>query len=173
MGKQIKWCSNECKQKSVNNKYQNYKSQQKRGRERKIEIVNIKGGSCEICGYNKSLAALSFHHLDPSTKKFGLDLRNLSNRKWDDILNELKKCQLLCMNCHIEIHQVFHFVNKNLVLLAIFLSIKVIDEGFHFGGDDFVLHESNLADCAKNTSVFFKYLYGAIAGQKAFGGTSL
>ena len=49
MGKQLKWCSNKCKQKSVNNKYQNYKSQQKRGRERKIEIVNIKGGSCENC----------------------------------------------------------------------------------------------------------------------------
>jgi hypothetical protein len=104
MGKQLKWCSNKCKQKSVNNKYQNYKSQQKRGRERKIEIVNIKGGSCENCGYNKNLAALSFHHLDPSFKKFGLDLRNLSNRKWDDILNELEKCQLLCMNCHAEVH---------------------------------------------------------------------
>lgn len=104
MGKQTKWCSNQCKNSSINSIYQNYQSQQKRGRERKIEIVNIKGGSCEICGYNKSLAALSFHHLDPSTKKFQLDLRNLSNRKWNNILNELEKCQLLCMNCHAEVH---------------------------------------------------------------------
>jgi hypothetical protein len=49
------------------------------------------------------------------------------------------------------------------------LSVKVIDEGFHFGGDDFVLHESNLPYSTKNTSVLFKYVYGAIAAQKVLG----
>jgi hypothetical protein len=103
-GKQVKWCSEKCKCGFSNNKHQNYQAQQDRGRERKLKLIEMKGGGCEICGYNKSLAALSFHHLDPSIKKIQLDVRSLSNRKWDVVLNEFEKCQLVCANCHMELH---------------------------------------------------------------------
>jgi hypothetical protein len=59
---------------------------------------------CEKCGYDKNSAALQFHHSEPINKLFSLDLRSLSNRKWDVILEEVKKCQLLCSNCHAEEH---------------------------------------------------------------------
>ena len=36
----------------------------------KIQCVEYKGGKCEICGYNKCIDALEFHHLDPSQKNF-------------------------------------------------------------------------------------------------------
>lgn len=62
-----------------------------------------KGGRCEICGYNKSNRALSFHHLDPSKKDFGLSDRGLT-RSWEKIRNEIEKCILLCANCHMEVH---------------------------------------------------------------------
>ena len=103
-GNQTKWCSVKCKQSTANNKFQNYQAQQERGRSRKRDLIKMKGGGCEICGYNKSLAALSFHHLDPSTKLFQLDIRSLSNRKINYILDEASKCQLLCSNCHMEVH---------------------------------------------------------------------
>lgn len=32
----------------------------------KQELVNYKGGKCQICGYNRCNEALEFHHLDPS-----------------------------------------------------------------------------------------------------------
>jgi len=56
------------------------------------------------CGYNKNHAALEFHHENPDNKDFQLDLRSLSNRKWDAIVREAGKCLLLCSNCHAEEH---------------------------------------------------------------------
>jgi 5-methylcytosine-specific restriction endonuclease McrA len=61
------------------------------------------GNKCQICGYSKSPRALSFHHLDPKTKKFGISMRGMT-RSWDKIESELKKCVLICSNCHAEVH---------------------------------------------------------------------
>lgn len=73
-------------------------------RERKLKLIEMSGGKCELCGYNKNYSALTYHHIDPSNKVFTLDSRNLSNTNWESILEEHKKCQLLCSNCHAEIH---------------------------------------------------------------------
>ena len=73
-------------------------------RKRKEYLVKMLGGHCSICGYNKSLSALSFHHKDPSTKLF--DISNNGNLlgDWDEVVAEAKKCKLLCLNCHAEFH---------------------------------------------------------------------
>lgn len=81
-----------------------YQSQQTRAYKRKLELVEAKGGKCQTCGYSKNLAALSFHHRDPSEKSFGIDARNISNRSMAAVLLEAEKCDLLCMNCHAEVH---------------------------------------------------------------------
>lgn len=81
-----------------------YKYQKKRGLERKKKIVDLHGGSCQICGYNRNLAVLEFHHKEPEKKSFKLDVRNLTNRKWESIIEEASKCRLLCANCHREEH---------------------------------------------------------------------
>ena len=62
------------------------------------------GGKCEACGYNKNASALHFHHTDSTLKLFKLDVRVLSNKRWDVILQETAKCKLLCSNCHAEMH---------------------------------------------------------------------
>lgn len=103
-GRQRKFCSRGCKNRFGNNAHQSYLAQQNRGRKRKIELVLEFGGQCKTCGYKKNFAALEFHHVDPATKSFQLDIRSLSNRKWSSILEEGKKCVLLCSNCHAEIH---------------------------------------------------------------------
>lgn len=68
----------------------------------KIKAVALMGGSCQICGYDRSVRALTFHHLDPSQKDFSISKRVKS---WDRVQEELKKCLLLCCRCHAEVHE--------------------------------------------------------------------
>ena len=75
---------------------------QKRRLKVKQLAVEYKGGKCEICGYSKCLAALEFHHLDSKEKDFNITTGN--NKSWKRIKLELDKCQLVCSNCHREIH---------------------------------------------------------------------
>ena len=67
----------------------------------KKEMVDYKGGKCEICSYDKSFRALQFHHIDPSTKDFNIGGVTSMN---EDVKKELDKCILVCANCHSEIH---------------------------------------------------------------------
>jgi hypothetical protein len=69
----------------------------------KIKCVDYKGGKCEQCGYNKSLRALSFHHIDPLKKDFQISGSHC--KSWKSIQIELDKCLLLCANCHMEKHE--------------------------------------------------------------------
>jgi hypothetical protein len=101
---QKKYCSRACKNINNNQVLQSYEAQRARGRKSKLELIRIKGMQCEVCGYSRNYAALEFHHTDPASKDFQLDLRSLSNRRWDAILAEVKKCLLLCSNCHAELH---------------------------------------------------------------------
>jgi len=79
-----------------------YEIQKSRWISRKIEAVELMGGKCCKCGYSKNFNALQFHHLDPSQKDF--DWNQLRLRSWNSVVLELKKCILVCGNCHCEIH---------------------------------------------------------------------
>jgi hypothetical protein len=73
----------------------------------KQKCVEYKGGRCELCGYNKCIGALEFHHKDPKEKDFTIakaKLTTFSNK----ITEELDKCALLCANCHRETHNGLH-----------------------------------------------------------------
>jgi hypothetical protein len=69
----------------------------------KKKAVDYKGGKCESCGYDKCLAALTFHHLDPNKKDFGISDK-AHKVGWDRMKKELDKCVMLCANCHHEFH---------------------------------------------------------------------
>jgi predicted nucleic acid-binding Zn ribbon protein len=97
-GKQTKFCSDDCK----NDFHQAYPLQRLRGLKRKLELMLVLGGKCSRCGSDKNLAALSFHHV--SGKSHAMDMRNLSNRKLEAVLMEFQRCELLCLNCHAELH---------------------------------------------------------------------
>lgn len=60
------------------------------------------GGKCSKCGYDKCMDALQFHHVDPTKKEFALGQGRGFNI--DRIREELKKCIMVCSNCHIEMH---------------------------------------------------------------------
>ena len=59
-------CS-KCSTDSVNERRRNLKKQ----------LVEYKGGKCEICGYNECIGALEFHHKDPNKKDFGISNGNI------------------------------------------------------------------------------------------------
>lgn len=69
---------------------------------KKQKLLETFGGKCSRCGYDKCSRALTFHHLDPSKKGFGLATRPSASLK--DLIKEAKKCILLCANCHMEKH---------------------------------------------------------------------
>lgn len=71
-------------------------------REHKIRAVNLLGGKCSSCGYDKYVGALDFHHKDPEGKDFSISHAKMS---WRQIEEEIKKCVLLCANCHREEHR--------------------------------------------------------------------
>lgn len=73
----------------------------RRRRKVKETLVTEAGGKCRLCGYSRCLAALEFHHLDPTTKKFGLS--RCGARSIAMLRSEARKCVLLCSNCHAEV----------------------------------------------------------------------
>jgi len=66
--------------------------------------VEYKGYKCAICGYDKCLQALEFHHIDSNSKDFGISAKRYT-RSWESVKKELDKCILLCANCHRELHE--------------------------------------------------------------------
>ena len=74
-----------------------------RWRRRAKEILVAEaGGCCSCCGYDRCLAALEFHHLDPRLKRFAVGGRGLT-RSLEVLREEAAKCLLVCSNCHVEI----------------------------------------------------------------------
>lgn len=59
---------------------------------------------CEICGYNKCIEALDFHHINVDEKDFAISVMINSQMNKTNIINEINKCMILCANCHREIH---------------------------------------------------------------------
>lgn len=70
----------------------------------KLKAIIYKGGKCQRCGYKKSMAALCFHHIDPATKEFGIG-ENGHTYSWERVKKEIDKCELICQNCHHELHE--------------------------------------------------------------------
>lgn len=79
----------------------------------KQKIVEAMGGSCQICGYNRCLAGLAFHHKDPKEKDFSLGRSRANPKSWQLITQELRKCVLLCHLCHTELHENLIILPKN------------------------------------------------------------
>jgi transposase len=73
-------------------------------RRRKIKRVLVEeaGGACVLCGYERCISALAFHHLEPASKRFSLSHRGVT-RSLAAARAEASQCVLLCANCHAEV----------------------------------------------------------------------
>ena len=65
-------------------------------------LVAEAGGCCVLCGYDRYVGALQFHHRDPAQKRFQLGAAGLT-RSLAAMREEAAKCSLLCANCHAEL----------------------------------------------------------------------
>jgi 5-methylcytosine-specific restriction endonuclease McrA len=70
----------------------------------KQKMLDAMGGKCQICGYSRCNGALEFHHIDPTAKEIGFGKLRANPQAWLKIIEELKKCILLCSICHKEVH---------------------------------------------------------------------
>lgn len=68
----------------------------------KAAAIKLLGGKCEKCGWTGDQAALQFHHKNPKEKDFIIG--NVANKSWGRLVIEVKKCVLLCANCHMIEH---------------------------------------------------------------------
>lgn len=71
----------------------------RRARDRLIAAF---GRKCGICGYHRFPGNLALHHIDPSKKDFSFGA--FQSKAWTKIVDEARKCFLLCHNCHGEVH---------------------------------------------------------------------
>ena len=69
---------------------------------KRIKAINILGGKCCKCG-NDNIFQLEFHHEDRFVKENNIN--TLKNMRWSLVEKEIKKCELLCSNCHYKIHR--------------------------------------------------------------------
>jgi len=73
-----------------------------RRRRVKATLAEEAGGCCRICGYDRYLGALEFHHLDPQEKRLGVSYQGAA-LALETLRAEAAKCVLLCANCHAEV----------------------------------------------------------------------
>lgn len=64
---------------------------------RRQKVIEYLGGVCVRCGSTEDLET---DHVNSAEKSFDVS-RNL-NRRWEVLVTELDKCQLLCHSCHRE-----------------------------------------------------------------------
>jgi transposase len=74
----------------------------KRRRRVKEILVREAGGRCSVCGYDRYVGALEFHHLDRAAKQLSIAGYG-TTVSLEALRTEAKKCVLLCSNCHAEV----------------------------------------------------------------------
>ena len=68
----------------------------------KAAAIKYLGEKCVSCGWQGNQAAFQFHHADADKKEFTIG--NVANKSWSVIKAEIRKCVLLCANCHMIRH---------------------------------------------------------------------
>jgi len=73
-----------------------------KGKEKIAKARQLLGGKCQACGFDRFPCSLDFHHTNPAEKDPGFG--TMRGWSWSRIERELKKCLLLCKNCHAAVH---------------------------------------------------------------------
>ena len=86
--------------------YKNGKRLAKSLIENKKTFMDLFDCKCKICDLqSNNFCVYDFHHIDPSEKEFSLSEVKYN---FDKCKEEIKKCILVCSNCHREIHAGLH-----------------------------------------------------------------
>lgn len=85
---------------------------------KKLKAIDYLGGFCKKCKEN-NFFKLTFHHRNPNEKEF--DYNDYNDRRWSILKSELDKCDLLCQNCHRELHYILDKNEKRRISKSIYL----------------------------------------------------
>jgi len=106
---QCKLCYTEKRRKFYKDHYHTYGSEYRARaieRKRRLKVILRKSmleylsdKSCIMCGMS-DVRVLEFDHIDPATKSFGIAQGITRTLRWENMLEEISKCQILCANCH-------------------------------------------------------------------------
>jgi hypothetical protein len=64
-------------------------------------VSDLKRKPCSICGKSYPPECMDFHHPNPDKEK---GIAQIYGRSLENILAEIKKCELVCSNCHRSVH---------------------------------------------------------------------
>jgi len=81
-----------------------YKAAKERRIRIKKELVKQLGGICFICGKEYPICCFDFHHKGGTLKKTEISKLIALQSKEKQLYEEIKKCMLVCSNCHRIIH---------------------------------------------------------------------
>lgn len=73
-----------------------------RSRLLKLKCIDYLGGKCSRCGLVGHYSIYDFHHIDYREKEFNWNVGR--KKSFENLIQELNKCSLLCRNCHQTIH---------------------------------------------------------------------
>lgn len=68
----------------------------------RIKIHNFMGKKCSKCGFSGVPQQFDCHHLEKDKKDFTISGSHC--KSWNKLIEELKKCIYLCVNCHRLVH---------------------------------------------------------------------
>lgn len=69
------------------------------------KVYDIVGTACWKCGFDggmEAVGALDFHHM--KKRSFHLTSKNITNKSWQRVFEEMQKCANLCCRCHRLVH---------------------------------------------------------------------
>jgi len=93
----------------------------------RIFLFKLHNEKCFICGDN-NIYHMCYHHIDSKTKCFTISEGISKGYKLNNIINESRKCVLLCDNCHREYHSgEFH---KDINFITTF-NLNIYNKKFH------------------------------------------
>lgn len=76
-----------------------------RNRKRVNDEIILRGSKCELCGLEDNPELYQWHHIHPHEKVQTITKMVGKGYSLDNVIRELKKCALLCPNCHNKIHK--------------------------------------------------------------------
>ncbi|WCS70043.1 hypothetical protein Goe27_01650 [Bacillus phage vB_BsuM-Goe27] len=85
------------------NREQRYAYRKKRAYDIRVKLIESLGSKCVKCGLDHdgtNTPAFDFHHRDPSTKEFNVNMNSINRFSLEKLKAETNKCELLCSNCH-------------------------------------------------------------------------
>lgn len=71
--------------------------------EKKDKLLKLHGSTCASCGLSydgTNAPVFDFHHAVEAEKEFQLSAVSCQNKAFNKLVEESKKCVLLCANCH-------------------------------------------------------------------------